>query len=281
MEGKPWQIAGNPDLGDLTGPDQQPVDFAVWKAADGTWQLWSCIRDTKEPGRTRLFYRWESPHLTSANWTPRGIAMQADPSKGETPGGLQAPYVLPARNRFLMFYGDWKSICMAESQDGKSFKRIVHNGRAGMFSEGDLSNTRDVMVINIEGVWHCYYTAIIDRKGAVFLRTSRNLKTWSASRRVAFGGSAGDGPGSAESPFVYQAPDGSFYLFRTQVYGRNARTSVYHSTDPTNFGINDDRCLVGTLPIAAPEIVEDRGQLFIAYLLPDLNGIQISRLTFE
>jgi hypothetical protein len=38
-----WQVAGDPELGDLTSPKQQPVDFAIWQAADGTWQLWSCI----------------------------------------------------------------------------------------------------------------------------------------------------------------------------------------------------------------------------------------------
>jgi hypothetical protein len=54
-----WTVAGNPDLGDLTGPKQQPVDFSIWRAADGTCQLWSCIRNTKVGGRTRLFYRWE------------------------------------------------------------------------------------------------------------------------------------------------------------------------------------------------------------------------------
>ena len=54
-------IATNPDLGNLTGDKQQPVDFAVWRAQDGSWQLWSCIRGTKVGGDTRLFYRWQSP----------------------------------------------------------------------------------------------------------------------------------------------------------------------------------------------------------------------------
>lgn len=58
----PWTtIATNPDLGNLTGDKQQPVDFAVWRAEDGRWQLWSCIRGTKIGGDTRLFYRWQSP----------------------------------------------------------------------------------------------------------------------------------------------------------------------------------------------------------------------------
>ena len=73
-----WQIAGNPDLGELTTTDQQPVDFAVWPAADGTWELWSCIRKTKERGHTRLFHRWASITLSVSNWSPRGVAMRGE-----------------------------------------------------------------------------------------------------------------------------------------------------------------------------------------------------------
>src|SRR5262245_36090720 len=69
------QVAGDPDLGELTTAGQQPVDFSIWQAADGTWQLWSCIRSTKEQGRTRLFHRWEGARLTDSDWRPMGIAM--------------------------------------------------------------------------------------------------------------------------------------------------------------------------------------------------------------
>ena len=50
IQGQWWQVAQQPDLGALTGPGQEPVDFGVWQATDGTWQLWSCIRKTKETG---------------------------------------------------------------------------------------------------------------------------------------------------------------------------------------------------------------------------------------
>src|ERR1041385_5247441 len=69
-----WQVAGDPDLGQYTTPKQQPVDFGVWQAADGTWQLWSCIRSTAYPGKTRLFYRWQGGHLTDHDWRPMGVA---------------------------------------------------------------------------------------------------------------------------------------------------------------------------------------------------------------
>ncbi len=93
VDGPWWQVAGNPDLGPYTSDRQQPVDFGIWQASDGTWQLWSCIRHTKCGGNTRLFYRWESPQLTARHWKPMGIAMEADPALGESKGGLQAPRI--------------------------------------------------------------------------------------------------------------------------------------------------------------------------------------------
>src|SRR5688572_8744985 len=40
ISGEWWPVSGNPDLGYLTGPRQQPVDFGIWKAGDNTWQIW-------------------------------------------------------------------------------------------------------------------------------------------------------------------------------------------------------------------------------------------------
>jgi hypothetical protein len=37
IEGEWWQVAGNPDLGVLGSDEQEPVDFGIWAAADGTW----------------------------------------------------------------------------------------------------------------------------------------------------------------------------------------------------------------------------------------------------
>src|SRR5512147_3138718 len=89
VQGPWWTVARNPDLGELNGPlpdgrrgGQQPVDFSVWQAADGTWQLWSCVRGTKCGGNTRLFYGWEGVRLTDTDWKPMGIKMQADAKYG-------------------------------------------------------------------------------------------------------------------------------------------------------------------------------------------------------
>jgi hypothetical protein len=281
--GESWQIAGDPDLGKATTEKQQPVDFGIWQAADGTWQVWSCIRGANIGGKTRLFYRWQGNKLTDTAWRPMGIAMEADPNFGETASGLQAPFVLKRANEYLMFYGDWEHICLAKGVDGKTFARQFHEDHlAGMFTEGDGNNTRDPMVIRVGNLYYCYYTAYPKDQGAVYLRTSKDLKNWSPATIVAFGGSAGSGKYSAECPFVYyDKSSGYYFLFRTQHYGRDAQTSVYQSKDPKNFGVNDDRFLAAVLPVAAPEVFEYEGQLYIADLLPSLKGIRISKLRLE
>jgi hypothetical protein len=282
VDGDWWQVAGDPDLGKYTTADQQPVDFAVWQAADGTWQLWSCIRKTSCGGKNRLFHGWEGKNITDANWQPMGIKMEADAKYGETPGGLQAPHVVKQGDTYCMLYGDWDNICLATGKDGKNFERyVLPSGKTGLFTEEPGANTRDVMALRIGDLWYAYYTAYPNRQGVDYCRTSPDLKRWSDSTPVAFGGRAGVSPYDAECPYVVKHKD-NYYLFRTQKYGKEARTSVYCSDDPMNFGINQDRIyFVCELPVAAPEIVQIDGQDYVAALLPNLKGIQIAKLGWK
>lgn len=281
IEGQWWQVAGDPDLGEFTSPRQQPVDFGIWQAKDGTWQLWSCIRNTKCGGNTRLFYRWQAKNLTDTNWRPMGIAMQADVTLGEQKGGLQAPHVIRVGSLYYMFYGDWRRICLAKSKDGKTFTRVLNtNGQPDLFT-GPYNNTRDAMVLLADKKYYCYYTGHLagQNLGADFCRTSKDLRNWSGPVMVAAGGRASGTKYSAECPHVVYRPDtGLYYLFRTQRYGRNNVSSIYASPDPLNFGVNDDRYFIGTLPVAAPEIIRHNSRYYIAALLPGLKGIRIAKL---
>jgi hypothetical protein len=145
----------------------------------------------------------------------------------------------------------------------------------------DTGNPRDPMVLRVGGLWHCYYTAHPQNQGAVYCRTSLDLRHWGEERIVARGGQAGHGPSSAECPFVVELEPGTFYLFRTQRYGKDAQTSVYCSRDPLDFGVDhDEGHFLCTLPVAAPEIIKHEGTYYIAALLPSLQGIQMARLTW-
>ena len=289
IDGLWWSVADNPDLGKLTDPRQEPVDFAVWQAADGTWQLWSCIRKTRCGGNTRLFYGWEGGKLTDRDWKPLGVVMQADPKYGESPGGLQAPHVIRHKGLYYMMYGDWNNICLATSRDGKQFARYVQqNGKTGLFNEGDGEHARDPMILKVGDEFHCYYTAHSMRsptknhRGVNYCRTSTDLRNWSDSQIVAEGSVYRKGPYSAECPHVVFHPQSKhYYLFNTQRYGRDQHATVFRSSDPFHFGINDNRKEVTTLRVAAPEIILHERRYYIASLKPSLDGIQIARLKWE
>ena len=284
LVGNPWQISGNPDLGPLTGANQQPVDFGLWQADDASWQLWACIRETNCGGNTRLFYGWEGENLTDTMWDPIGITMQADTSLGETLGGLQAPHVIPEGDHYEMVYGDWVNICRAVSADGKDFTRVIQpSGNTGMFSESD--RTWDPMLLKVDDTYHCYYTALPathglpSTEGAVYCRTSADLQTWSDSTVVCRGGQAGTGSFSSQCPFVWHDTESDlFYLFRTNRTGSDPETTVYCSPDPLDFGTGDDQYRIGTLPIAAPEIVEKNGEFYVGWIRTTYDGLQISRM---
>lgn len=285
IEGPWWQVAGNPAGHKYATDKQEPVDFGIWQAADGTWQIWSCIRKTTaggEGGMTRFFYRWEGRNLTDTDWKPMGLAMDADPALGETPGGLQAPHVVKIDDTYHMFYGDWVHICHATSADGKTFTRVIQpNGKTGLFSEGPDANTRDIMMLQHNDLWYGYFTCHPNRQGMVCVRTTRDFAKWSDSTVVAFGGQAGTNFYSAECPHVVSLGPEQFYLFRTQAYGK-PKTSIYFSKDPMMFGINQDaKYLLCTLPVAAPEIIHHEGKYYIAALNEGkLDGIRIARLNW-
>ncbi|HEU5124157.1 MAG TPA: family 43 glycosylhydrolase [Verrucomicrobiae bacterium] len=274
-------MAENPDLGKYTSDKQQPVDFAIWQAADGTWQLWSCIRNTKCGGETRLFHRWEGKQLQDRNWKPMGVAMTADTSLGESEGGLQAPYVFKENDRYYMFYGDLHRICLATSSDGKEFTR--HRNRRGqpdLFS-GPYEWIRDPMVMKWQGLYFCYYMAYqkdAKHRSAIFCRTSHDLEHWSEPIMVAAGGAAASfSEYNTECPFVVQK-DNWFYLFSNQIYGRKSHNIQYASPNPLSWGIDDDRWKVSSLQVAAPEIIFHNGEWYIASCNLALDGIRIARL---
>lgn len=282
LDGHPVVIARNPEVGEYATKEQQPVDFNLWQAADGTWQLWSCIRNTKCGGKGRLFHRWEGKSLSTPDWKPMGIAMEADPSLGELPGGLQAPYVFRHQGQYHMLYGDWVNICLATSSDGKEFQRTLNaDGTSSQFTQGLPDHIRDPMAIQIEDLWYVYYTGNPNRQGKIFCRTTPDFRTWSEPTIVASGGRSGDGRTAAECPHVIKH-EGHYYLFRTEKYGRDAVTHVYVSTNPLYFGIdNDDDHYVTSLPIAAPEYIVHEGKEYLASLKPELDGIRIHYLKWR
>jgi len=276
-----WRICTMPDLGELNGPDpsrQHVVDHGFIRARNGKWQLWACIRGTAVG---RLLYGWEGDSLEEGPWAERGIVARAQAEYGESAGppeAIGAPFFAVFDDVYYCFYHSG-GIHVMTSEDGVHYtRRLNKDGHSTLYRDGG----RDVMVLKVGHRYFSYSTvSTVSRdgwkRGFIILRTSCDLLTWSDYTIVCEGGRAGNGPVSAESPFVVHL-DGYFYLFRASSIDFN--TYVYRSRDPYHFAVNDDSKLIAAYPIKAPEIVQHEGRWYISDLA-DFQGIKMARLRWH
>ena len=275
-----WTVVTNPDLGEFASTGQQPMDFSIWRAAGGGWQLGACVRGTACGGKGRLLWRWQSDSLHDENWESAGLLLQADTGVGETLGGLQAPHVVRQGGKYHMFYGDWVNICHAVSDNGKDFVRELRSdGRSALFNEGDSNNTRDPMLFVHNDTFYIYYTGVVDDVGAIYCRTSTDLLSWGPSRVISRGGAGGSGPSDAECAFVTKADESeNFYLFR---WHSDGVTSVFRSDDLLDFGVDDDDKKVATLPVEVARVIRTAQAMYISSLMEDYTGIRLARFAWR
>ncbi len=281
IEKKSWLICTPPDLGELAADDpaiHDIGDHSFYLDDDGVWHLWAAIRNAKIG---HVICAWESPSLEGP-WDCQGVVLRAKERYGENikPNGkehLSAPFFIQHDGQWNCFYNS-KGVCRLRSEDGKTFKRVL-NAEGSSFSH---RGGRDVMILKIDDLYFaysCVTTVSADdwAKSFMIVRTSPDLETWSDYTIVSEGGRAGNGPVSAESPFVVQRDEG-FYLFRSSSIDFN--TYVYFSDTPYNFGVNDDSKLITVLPLRAPEIIRHAGKEFISDLA-DFKGLRLAELTWE
>jgi len=276
-----WRICEAQDLDTLNGPDpsrQHVIDHGFIQAANGKWQLWACMRGTAVG---RLLYGWEGGSLTEGPWQPTGIKARAKAEFGEQEKPaekIQAPYFKKIGDQYYCFYNSG-GIRWMVSEEGVNYRRNFDESGSNLLYE---KGGRDVMVLDIDGTYYAYSTVSTVARdgwlyGFIIVRTSQDFKRWSDYTIVAEGGKAGQGPVSAESPFV-QEYKGSYYLFRASSV--DGKTYVYRSDNPYLFCNNDDAKLITVLDIKAPEIIHHEGSWYISDL-SDFKGIKLARLSWE
>lgn len=283
IDDESWRLVENPDLGELGNRDpalQDVVDHHFYRSPDGRWRLWAAIRNARVG---HLLFGWVGDSLEEGLWQPDGVKLRAQPAFGEAmPGDSEelvcAPFFVQHEGRWLCFYNSACGLHLLESTNGLDFQRVLNTDGTSLLYRGG----RDPMVLRWEDqflVYSCVTTVSADgwAKSFVIVRRSRNLKDWSDFIVVAEGGLAGNGPVSAESPFVCHR-DGVFYLFRSS--SMDFQTYVYASDTPFHFGVNDDRKLVTILPIKAPELITQGDQTYISDLA-DFKGIRLQRLAWR
>ena len=278
-----WLLCANPDLGPLGNAQpalQDVVDHHVYQGPDGRWRLWAAIRNA---GVGHLIYGWVGSSLTGGPWLPDGVKLRAEQAfgerrEGETEELACAPFFILHEGRWQCLFNTMVGLHLLESKDGLTFARALNAQGQSLIQRSG----RDPMVLRWNGLYllySCVTTVSADgwAKSSVIVRRSNNLRDWSDYTIVAEGGLAGNGPVSAESPFVH-VHEGVYYLFRSS--SSDFMTYVYASNNPLHFGVNDDSKLVAVLPLKAPEIVTHEGVSYISDLA-DFKGIRLRRLTWS
>ena len=256
-----------PALGGRPAQVPQAPDFTIFQAADGTWQLVSCVRGTTHPGGGRLLYRWEAKRLTDADWTPKGVFRTSDTALGHKEGVVQAPHCVKVGGKYYLFYNSAGAAYCLVSDDGEEFRD--HKAADGALRFFPMA--RDVMLFDNrprDGMWYAYYTDIrpgryADRKNhTVSFRTAKDLAgPWSAEATDV--GVVSPTPADAYT-FVYA--ESPFVVFRGGWYYRFEQMNVLASRRPAEWPAKIVTTLTAGDPRAylSPEIIADGADEYIA-----------------
>ena len=184
-----------------------------------------------------------------------GIAMQADPTLGEQPGGLQAPHVFTHEGVYYMVYGDFMRICLARSFDGKTFTRAARQRAAEPVrraipeharSDGAASRQPVALLLHRLADPDAVCSRVLPHLGGleVLERTDVRLRRRHPRRHRLRSTPSARSCSNATAGSICSATRSTARPRRT----RNTRRAI-RST-----GVGHDRYRIGTLPIAAPEM---------------------------
>lgn len=278
----PWiKLAGRPDLERWATPKVEPVDFTVFRADDGRWQLIACIRHTSQPGKGRLLYRWSSPELVAPGWRADGIFLESSEALDHEEGLLQAPFHVTDGGVHHLFYNS-RGAHLLTSRDGLIF--TPHGDRA-VFPMG-----RDVCILDDRarsGHWIAYYTSPepginpATRDHTMRARTATRLTgPWSETAHEI----PPRMPPARGYTFVYA--ESPLVVYRSGYYYRFEQMYVFRSRDPLVWPEEPIVCLLPKMPIRllAPEIVHHEGRDYLLayqWLNDDERGVFLAPLAWE
>jgi beta-fructofuranosidase len=189
-------------------------------------------------------------------------------------------------------------ICLMTSTDGRTWSRYRAPSPQQVPGQGTIGvsrlfagpgETRDPCLLQVDDTWLLYYAGYHDAdrcQAGFYVRTSQDLVHWSDWRLVHQDKAFGGGQWETECPHIVCRTAGSgqeaYYLFRTQDYA-SAKTHVFRSEDPLDFGIGDASAkYVGSIGVAAPEIlVDEDGTEYITSNHDFVRGTLICRLRWE
>jgi beta-fructofuranosidase len=281
----PWINVYQPQPAVYPGPDSPsfragqryerwvPNDFTVIKGPDGRWHA---LGITHPEGGVAVH---------EAEWLAFNAAAPEGPLAAQLVVGVweQLPHVLPPAERpderyelyapyaiergglYYLFYGPTE-MRLATSPD------LYHWQAQGILFGGE-EGARDPCVVWLDGRYVLVYIA----GRALYVRESDDLRQWGERREIY----ALDRPGSPESPYLVQRPEG-LYLFYCIWDGTNGdyddRTTVLYAETLDFHGAPE----VAQLRAHAPEVIcDERGDWYVASVERPYRGVSIAPLVWR
>ncbi len=248
-------------------------DFALYRAADGTWRLMSCIRYTHDvsdldlAGRPRIvpryFFEWRGARMTDRMWRRVGIGIMHE---GGMRDSIQAPSPFEYRGRPHLVINN-RGANLYASDDGVRWVQIAdHSGDVNFFNVG-----RDIMILDdraATGKWYGYFLQNPNRdnpRAYVGATWAEDLMgPWHPPKGEPAINILRGAKVNPESPYVVRRGKSHYYLW--------SQFDVRHSTDPLDFtGSEVHEMLRG---IYAPEVLEDNGLWYATGYSRGIHAVQ-------
>lgn len=245
-------------------PGKHLNDFCLFHGLDDRWHAIGIMGDGTWAGETSLFhcscpallgrYEIHDPLFTTLE---QGATGNTAPQK-------HAPFVVVADGLHHMYFRrPWGTNLHLASPDAFRWPTLPEV----VFEERDA---RDACIQRFGSLWHWYYVQKNPVEGiersCVMLRTSPDLKGWSAACPVFVDLSAEVRHAKLESPFVIQHA-GLYYLFVRERLREDAATpapvTVWASNVPDAFA-GSETPLALWRDVQAPEIVTHGGRWYVA-----------------
>jgi hypothetical protein len=236
--------------------DQQRIWHAIGIMGTGTWSSETSLFHSTGPSLHERFENRPALFQAMPRWV-RGGRQSANQAPQK-----HAPFVLFHDGLYHLFYRRPNgTILVVRSSDPFHWPDEVEL----VFEERDA---RDICITKISGLFHMYYcqAAVVDGvlRSCDLLRTSKDLRKWSAATVVYADTSRESSHSTLESPFVVARPEG-FYLFvRNQLLEEETVTTVSFSEDARRFPSGVQPWFATFKHVHAPEIVQSGDRYTIA-----------------